>query len=215
MWRETVKISRSPYLFFLFFFFLLAMKSKTKLKTSRRPTVNFFSLKQLFPVRETTKPITLYAEKWRDSIPISTHAMKGREKCSLLQAELKGLMDRTAYLISKTMWILRGSVSCRSGFCRHTESLSLASTSRGETDIRDGREGRKKRGAAATSMGFTVAMETVSSLLNTCFWWHHGAGSSTHSEGFVSTPNLNPETGPLVRVCVGAGRKRRRTVMSE
>lgn len=54
--------------------------------------------------------------------------------------------------------------------------------------------GRRMRRAAA-SVGFTVAMETVSSLLNTCFWWHHTPGLSTQSEGFFSVPNLNPETG--------------------
>lgn len=43
--------------------------------------------------------VTLYTEKGCGSIPVSTHAMRGEQKCSLLQTELKGLMDHTAYLI--------------------------------------------------------------------------------------------------------------------
>lgn len=140
--------------------------------------------------------VTLYTEKGCGSIPVSTHAMRGEQKCSLLQTELKGLMDHTAYLIfwkekKKSMWTPGGSVSYCSAFCRlFFLSLSLASTCRGETD----KTGRR-RAAAAASVGFTVATETVSSLLNTCFWWHHMAGLSTHNERFTSMPSLNPETG--------------------
>lgn len=56
---------------------------------------------------------------------------------------------------------------------------------------RDRQTGKRRRRRAATSVGFTVATETMSSLLNTCSWWHHAAGLSTHNEGFC----LNPETG--------------------
>lgn len=56
---------------------------------------------------------------------------------------------------------------------------------------RDRQTGKRRRRRAAASVGFTVATETMSSLLNTCFWWHHTPGLSTHKERFC----LNPETG--------------------
>lgn len=76
--------------------------------------------------------------------PADLHTLWGGQKCSLLQTELKGLMDHTAYLILKRLWTLRGSVSC-SASCRCAESLSLASTSRGATDKRRGGGGGGER----------------------------------------------------------------------
>lgn len=60
-------------------------------------------------------------------------------------------MDHTAYLILE--YVDPGRI--RVVFFRFLPSL--ASTSRGETDREE-------------EEGFTVATETVSSLLNTCFW---------------------------------------------
>lgn len=92
------------------------------------------------------------------------------------------------------LWTLGGSMSYCSAFCRRAESLSLASTCRGETDRQGG------RGEPAASVGFAVAMETMSSLLDTCFWWHHAPGLSTHSKRFSSIPSPNPRDRPLVCV---------------
>lgn len=122
----------------------------------------------------------LNAKKRCDGVPISTHAMRGRigrrkktKSAISLQAELKGLMDHTAYLILNIMWTLVGSVSCCSGFCCRDESLSLASTSRGETDEEKKKKKRsrrrRRRSTGAASVDSAVAMETASSLLNTCF----------------------------------------------
>lgn len=114
-------------------------------------------------------------------------------KVQFIQTELKGLMDHTAYLILKKMWTLKGSVSNYSAFCRLFLSVPGFDLQR-----RDRQTGRRR---AAASVGFTVATETMSSLLNTCFWWHHMPGLSTRNERFTSVPSLKPETG-YVCVCV-------------
>ena len=50
-----------------------------------------------------------------------------------------------------------------SAFCHRVELLSLSATSRSEMDRQGG------GGGVVASVGFTVATETMSSLLNTCF----------------------------------------------
>lgn len=126
---------------------------------------------------------------------------EGNKKCSLLQTELKGLMDHTAYLILKGCGPWEGPC--------HIVQLSAAVLSLcpwlrpAEERQTDG--GRRKRRRAAASVGLAVATETMPSLLNTCFWWHHTAGLSTHDKGFCSAQSLNPETGHwclCVCVCV-------------
>lgn len=102
------------------------------------------------------------------SIP-TVHMLWGKTgKCSLLQTELKGLMHHTAYFILKC---------CGSSLdpCHFIQSSAAApEPSSRAAEIRTGK--RKKAGLA-------VATETMSSLLNTCFWWRHTPGSSTHNWG--------------------------------
>lgn len=81
----------------------------------------------------------------------------------------------------ENVWTLSGSVS-NSDFCCHAESVSLASTGRGETD-----KMRRKRRVAA-SVGFTVAMETMSDLLDTCFWRYHMPDLFIHSKKILLCP---------------------------
>lgn len=92
----------------------------------------FYRLRMTFYndfVPKNNRQITHYAEKRRDSITLSTLAIKGGGG-GLLQAELKGLMDRTAYLILKMCGPWKDPCQYRSDFCSHAESLSLASTSK-------------------------------------------------------------------------------------
>lgn len=107
----------------------------------------------------------------------------GEQKCSSLQTELKGLMDHTAYLILKKLWTPGGSVSSYlliSFLPPRRVSGPAFDLQRRERQT----DRRRRRRRAAASVGFTVATETVSSLLNTCFWWHHMPELSTHNKGF-------------------------------
>lgn len=87
----------------------------------------------------------------------SIHAVRGTRKCSLLQTELKGLMDLTAYFMSKCCGSLLDPCRFIQLSARCPDSLSLAG------EMQTGRRRRRKRRAS-----FTVAIETLSSLLNTC-----------------------------------------------
>lgn len=113
----------------------------------------------LFPKRPTNKAL-----HWEKGVTAASylHTLWLGEGGSLLQAELKGLMDHSAYLILK--------------MCRpwkdpcHIVQISAATPSLCPwlRPAEERRAGRRKRSTAA-SVGFAVAMETLSSLLNTCF----------------------------------------------
>lgn len=81
-------------------------------------------------------------------------------KVQFIQTELKGLMDHTAYLI------LKKNVDperIRVKLFSFLPPLSLCPR------LRPAEERQTGRRRAAASVGFTVATETMSSLLNTCF----------------------------------------------
>lgn len=79
-------------------------------------------------------------------------------KCSLLQTELKGLMHHTAYFILKCC----GSSLDPCHFIQPSAAVPKPSSRAVEIQT-----GKRKRA------GLAVATETMSSLLNTCFWWRH------------------------------------------
>lgn len=109
--------------------------------------------------------------KGRSSI-LTVHMLWGKtRKCSLLQTELKGLMHHTAYFILKRC----GSWPDPCHFIQLSAAVLKPSPR-----VVEMQTGRRKRERA----GLAVAKETTSSLLNTCSWWRHRQGSSTHNWGF-------------------------------
>lgn len=103
-----------------------------------------------------------------------------------LQAEFKGLMDHTAYLTRKTF-----------GPCEdpcQTVQLSAVVLSSVPCINLQRRDRQTDKEESRCFWGFTVAMDTMSSLLNTCFCWHHGPGWSTQSRRSSSVPRMNPVT---------------------
>lgn len=71
--------------------------------------------------------------KGRGSIPVCTHAMRGT-KVQFITDGAQRVNGSYSLFNIKKMWTQGGSVSYYPAFCCRTESLSLASTSRGETD---------------------------------------------------------------------------------
>lgn len=144
--------------------------------------------------------ITLYTENGCGSIPISTHTMRGTKVQFITDWAQRVNGSYSLFDIGKMWTLARIRVILFSFLPPRWVSVPGFDLQR-----RDRQTGRRR---AAASVGFTVATETVSSLLNTCFWWHHMPGLSTHNERFTSMPSLNPETGHwwvCVRVCVVGG----------
>lgn len=146
----------------------------------------------------------LYNARGCGSIPVSTLAMRGTKVQFITDWAQRVNGSYSLFNIEK-MWTLGGSVSYYSAFCRCAESLSLASTSRGETDRQGEGERRGRRRRAAASVGFTVATETMSSLLNTCFLMisHARIVHSQREIRFNTQPE--PRDRPPVCMCVCDG----------
>lgn len=109
-------------------------------------------------------------------------------------------MDHTAYLILKIFGPWEDPCHIISFLPLCWVSVPVCYQQR-----RDGQTGRRRR--AVASVGFTVATETMSSLLNTCFWWHHTPGLSTHSErsSSILSDIKRLTTGVCVCVCGEGG----------
>lgn len=121
---------------------------------------------------------------------IYTH-YEGEQKCSSLQTELKGLMDHTAYLILKSC----GPQEDPCPIIQLSAAVLSLCPWLGPAEERQTDKGGGGGGESPHLWVFAVATETVSSLLNTCFRWHHVQELSTHDERASSILSLNPETG--------------------
>lgn len=119
-------------------------------------------------------------------------------------------MDHTAYLILKIFGPWEDPCHIISFLPLCWVSVPVCYQQR-----RDGQTGRRRR--AVASVGFTVATETMSSLLNTCFWWHHTPGLSTHSErsSSILSDIKRLTTGVCVCECVVRGEEVSEIIMTK
>lgn len=117
---------------------------------------------------------------------MSTWTRRDRSAASIFTGWAQRVNGSYSLFNTENFWTLWGSVSDCSAFCCRAEFCPLHQPA--EERQTDKEESR-------CFWGFTVAMDTLSSLLNTCFCWHHRPGWSTQSRRSSSVPGMNPETG--------------------